>query len=201
MVVVKCSVEHCPFQTEDVTEALAIALLSNHGLAHLAPPAAEPVRTPNKRGPKLEWPKVDIGISIEEWNVFVRRWEVFRSSSGIDDASAPSQLFQCAGPDLGDSLLKANPNATSNSLHDLLAAMRSLAIIPVAICVLRTELLQLRQARDEPFRAFTARVRGKAETCAYHATCECGRSADYTDHIIRDVLLNGSMTQTSAASY
>ena len=44
MVVVKCSVEHCPFQTEDVTEELAIALLSNHGLAHLAPPAAEPVR-------------------------------------------------------------------------------------------------------------------------------------------------------------
>ena len=118
MVVVKCSVEHCPFQTEDVTEALAIALLSNHGLTHLAPPAAEPVRAPNKQGPKLERPKVDIGISIEEWNLFVCRWEVFRSGSGIDDASAPSQLFQCAGSNLGDSLLKANPNATSDSLHD-----------------------------------------------------------------------------------
>ena len=69
--------------------------------------------------------------------------------------------------------------------------MRSLAVIPVATCVLRTELLQLHQDRDETFRAFTARVRGKAETCAYSADCECGKTVDYTDHIIRDVLLNG----------
>ena len=69
--------------------------------------------------------------------------------------------------------------------------MRSLAVIPVATCVLRTELLQLRQERDEAFRAFTARVRGKAETSAYNAVCECGKNVDYTDHITRDVLLNG----------
>ncbi|PFX22693.1 hypothetical protein AWC38_SpisGene12774 [Stylophora pistillata] len=69
--------------------------------------------------------------------------------------------------------------------------MRSLAVIPVATSVLRTELLQLHQERDQAFRAFAARVRGKAETCAFNATCECGTSVDYTDHVIRDVLLNG----------
>ncbi|XP_068700869.1 uncharacterized protein [Montipora foliosa] len=69
--------------------------------------------------------------------------------------------------------------------------MRSLAVIPVATCVLRTGLLQLRQERDEPFRALTARVRGKAETCAFSTTCECGKNVDCTDHVIRDVLLNG----------
>ena len=104
----------------------------------------------------------------------MRRCEVFKSGSGIDDASAPSQLFQCAGTELGDSLLKANPNAASGTLTQLLAAMRSLAVIPVATCVLRTELLQLRQERDEPFRTFTAKVRGKAETCSYTASCTCG---------------------------
>ena len=128
---------------------------------------------------------------IEEWNVFRRRWEVFKSGSGINDASAPSQFFQCAGPELGDSLLKANANAASENLTELLAAMRSLAIIPVATCVLRTELLQLRQERDEPFRTFTAKVRGKAETCSYTTSCTCGASVDYTEHIIRDVILNG----------
>ena len=114
----------------------------------------------------------------------MRRWEVFKSGSGIDDASAPSQLFQCAGTELGDSLLKANPNAASGTLTQLLAAMRSLAVIPVATCVLRTELLQLRQERDEPFRTFTAKVRGKAETCSYTASCTCGASVDYTNHVI-----------------
>ena len=191
MVVVKCSVPDCTFTTEDVTEALAIALITNHDLSHrVTAPTAPPAPTATS-GPKLERPKVNIGVTIEEWNVFTRRWEVFKSGSGINNASAPAQLFQCAGPELGDSLLKANPNAASENLTQLLAAMRSLAIIPVATCVLRTELLQLRQERDEPFRTFTAKVRGKAETCSYTASCTCGASVDYTDHVIRDVILNG----------
>ena len=90
--------------------------------------------------------------------MFTRSWEVFRTGSGIDEASAPSQLFQCTENELRDSLLKANPDTASSTLPDLLDAMRSLAVIPVATGVLRTELLQLRQERDEPFRAFTARV-------------------------------------------
>lgn len=61
-------------------------------------------------------------------------------------------------------------------------------MIPVATGVLRPDLQQLRQGRDETFRAFTTSVRGKAETCA---NCECGKSVDYTRHAIRDVLLNG----------
>ena len=142
-------------------------------------------------GPKLERPTIDIGVSIEEWNILLRRCEVFRTGSGIDDASAPSQLFQCAEVDLGNRLLKTNPHITSEALSALLAAMHSVAVIPVATCVLRTELLQLHQERDEAFRAFAARVRGKAETCAFNARCECGKSVDYTDHVIWDVLLNG----------
>ena len=139
----------------------------------------------------MERPQINVGVSTEEWNVFVRRWEVFRRGSGIDGASAPSQLFQCAGIELGDSILKANPNATSSSIAQLMTAMRSLAVIPIATGVLRTELLQMRQERDEPFRTFAARVRGKAETCEYTATCECGAKVDYTDHSIRDTLLGG----------
>ncbi|CAB4035906.1 Hypothetical predicted protein [Paramuricea clavata] len=137
MVVVECSVPQCDFKTNDVSEALAIALLSNHGLAHQnTVPAVSTQPAPTFQGPKLERPKIDVGVSIEDWNVFVRRWEVFRTGSGINDTSAPYQLFQCAGTDL-------------------------------------------------------ARVRGKAETCAFTAECECGKDVDYTDNVIRDVLLNG----------
>ena len=57
--------------------------------------------------------------------------------------------------------------------------------------MLRTELLQLRQERDKPFRTFTAKVQGKAETCSYTTSRTCGASVDYTDHVIRDVILNG----------
>ena len=146
MVVIECSMPDFIFATANVSEPLPIALLTNHNLAHqhLAPAVVNDAPAPaTTRGPKLERPKVDVGVTVEEGNVFTRRWEVFQSGSGIDEASAPSQLFQCTGTDLGDSLLRANPNAATETLPQLLAAMRSMAIIPVATCVLCTELLQL----------------------------------------------------------
>ena len=124
----------------------------------------------------------------------VRRWNVFHEGSGISECAKPSQLFQCAENELGDALLKSDPSITSRSVDEILRAMRSMAVIPVAKGVLRSELLQLRQHRDESFRAFAARVRGKAETCGYITQCSqraCGADVDYTDHVIRDVLLNG----------
>ena len=116
---------------------------------------------------------------------------MFRSGSAIDEASASAQLFQCAGDELSNSLLKANPRAASNTLSQLLTHMRSIAVIPVATGVSRTELFQLQQECDEPFRTFAARVRGKAETCAVTTKCECTKIVNYTDHMIRDVLLHG----------
>ena len=51
--------------------------------------------------------------------------------------------------------------------------------------------MQMRQLRDEPFRAYAARVGGKADTCAFTIDCTCsGLKINYTDHIIRDTLLN-----------
>lgn len=94
--------------------------------------------------------------------------------------------------ELGDSLLKANPKIRDESLPTLFATMRALAVIPIATCVLRNELLQLRQERDQPFRAFAAKVRGKAETCNFSDKCTGGDSVEYADHIIRDVIMNCS---------
>ncbi len=53
------------------------------------------------------------------------------------------------------------------------------------------ELVRMQQERDESFRAFAARVRGKAKTCAYITTCTCLRKVDFIDSIIRDVLMGG----------
>ena len=41
---------------------------------------------------------------------------------------------------LGDSFLKTHPSAATDSLPNLLAVMRSLAVIKVATCVLCTKL-------------------------------------------------------------
>ena len=53
--------------------------------------------------------------------------------------------------------------------------MRRLAVIPIATGVLNTDLMQMCQRRDEAFRVFATRVRGKADTCALFADCQCGQ--------------------------
>ena len=194
MVIINCAFPGCDYRTEDAAETIASVIFQSHVYGH-ARIACEPTQnnSPAKdvSAPRLIRPQVDAGISLEEWNIFVRRWNVFKQGSGIDDSAAPSQLFHCASQALGDLLLKSDADIMSKSLPDLMQAMKRLAIIPISTGVLRSELMQMRQSHSEPFRSFAARVRGKADTCSFHATCTCGLSVDYTDHVIRDTLLNG----------
>ena len=109
MVVIECSVPNCTFTTDDVSEALAIALLSNHNLAHrnLAPTVADAAPAPTApRGPKLERPKVDVGVTIEEWNVFMRRWEFSNQVQASTTPRRPPSYSSVQELNLGTALSK-----------------------------------------------------------------------------------------------
>ena len=88
-------------------------------------------------------------------------------------------------------MLKADAGIASKPIEDVLKAMQRLAVIPVATGVLRSELMIMRQDRDEQFRSFAARVHGKTDTCSFSATCSCGLKVDYTDHMICGTLVSG----------
>ena len=110
---------------------------------------------------------------------------------GIAETSACAQLFQCASRELGYSLSKSDANIVTMLSANLLTAMQQLAVIPIAISVCRFELMQMRQIRDETFRSFDARVRGKAVRCAFSANCSCELKINYINHIICNTRLNG----------
>ena len=193
MSAISCTAADCEYVTDDLPPQFAMELLGQHRAdIHnvIAPTQAAPQRA-TLRPPSLDRPKIDVEVTNEQWNIFCRKWELYRNGSSIDANSAPAQLFQCAGEHLGDSLLKSDSDVMSIPLADLLAAMKSLAVIPVATGVLRSEVLQLQQERDETFRSFAARVRGKAEPCGFKAKCKCGEDVDYTDYVIKDVLISG----------
>ena len=197
MIIISCAFPGCEFKSEDVTEAIACALLRSHAFSHTAAPTAYPVIGPvgllahERQGPKLERPHIDFGVSMEERNVFTRRWCLFEEGSGISDESAPSQLLHCTSKELEDNLLKFDAEISTRPIEELTESMRRLAVIPIATGVLRTELTQMRQMRDESFRSFAAKVRGKADACAFSADCSSGLKVNYADHVIRDTLLNG----------
>ena len=187
-----CPVSGCGFVTEDVSDAVAIVMLQIHaGAVH------HPTTTTRVKAPRIERPHIDSGVEPVVWNNFLRRWELFRAGSEIDDDAAPLQFFERASERLGDMVLKADtgPAIVSRSLDVVITTVRRFAVVPVAISVMRAELLQLQQAPDEQFRAFSARVQGKAETCSFSTafTCTCGTTAaaDYTTEMTRDLLLAG----------
>ena len=196
MVRIGCSFPECDYVAEHDDSAIVASLLNihcqTHAMAAFSLAAPRPSAPPQ---PKLDRPRVDMGIEEEVWNGFIRRWEAFKIGSGINDDTAPMQLFQCASDALGDLVLKAHPNIQTESIDIVKKTMRDLAVIPVAIGVRRAELMELRQSPDEQFRTFAARVQGKAETCVFTTTakCQCSQTieVDYTTESVRDVLLSG----------
>ena len=199
MTILACPLPGCGFQTADVDVIGAAAILNIHSHAHANPTLAAIAPQP-KNAPKLIRPRIQHNATGEDWNAFIRRWDTFQIGSGIQDATAPGQLLECASEQLGNVVLRAHPNFTTKNLHEAIATLKSIAVIPVALGVLRSDLASMQQHGDEPFRTFAARVQGKAETCefktTYDGTCmHCNNTYNgevyYTDEVIRDVLLNG----------
>ena len=100
------------------------------------------------------------------------------SGSGLDPDASSSQL---SGDELGDNLLKTDPSISEH------AYFRCHGRHEVA----SREIVRVQQESDESVRPFAARVRGKVDTCAYITKCTCLREVDFTDSIIRDVLVAG----------
>ena len=139
MLSIKCPIPDCPYETFKSSEAVTCAMLAAHATIHMAgPPCAAVVIN----GPELDRPKENIGMLLEEWNIFKRRWDVFVSGSGLDPT----------------------PRHHNSSNAPSMAAMKSPAVIVVATGVMRAELVRMQQEREESFRAFATRLRGKAQT-------------------------------------
>ena len=192
-----CPLPDCDYSTGDQTEPVAIAYLNAHMYAHQSQPAQQQAAASvvHRGGPKLDRPTIETGVSMEDWIMFTRRWNIFREGSQIPNNNASHHLFQCADGALGDALLKTDPDIINKDVDTVLNSMKKLAVIPIATGIIRSELLEMKQLRDEAFRKFASRVRGKAETCEYETSvvCQCNRvnAVNFTDHIMRDVLLAG----------
>ena len=178
---VKCPL--CAYETDDLDPA---AKLNIHAIFH---------SQQNVPQTKLERRRIDVGVEEEVWNSFLRKFNASKIGSCIDARNEPTQLLSCCSEGLTDLILKCDPNIHSKDIDSIKETIKSFAVIPVAIGVRRAELMLLRQAPDESFRNFAAKVTGKAETCSFRTNvkCNCGAeiSVDYTIETVKDVLLAG----------
>ena len=79
--------------------------------------------------------------------MFERKWALLKEGSHIADDIAPHYLFQCADGLFGDSLLKTDTEVVNKDLHEVLRAMKDLVLIPIAMAIMRSELLEMKQLR------------------------------------------------------
>eukprot|EP00111_Clytia_hemisphaerica_P013685 TCONS_00040255-protein len=122
MTVLNCPIPGCGFATDDVDVVGAAAILNAHTYTHMVvpQPAAPPVR-----GPKLDRPKLQLNCTNEDWNAFQRRWETYRTGSGIRDDIAAGQLLECTTEQLGNILLRAEPAFTTKPIAEALQVLKS----------------------------------------------------------------------------
>ena len=193
---VDCPFTGCTYNTGENDAAILVELLKIHTLdKHPAPVQNQPPTIGNlQKPPKLARPSIAKGLTEEEWNTVERKWEIFKSSTNIPPTQLSTQLWQCCTEELTSELFRDVPNISSISETDLIASIKQLAVLSVAACVRKTELFSLKQDRGQPIRSFAANVKGKAHTCAFSKECgnaACTQNVDYTDDIVKHVLLAG----------
>ena len=194
----KCEYETCNFEASHEDKDVMLAQYSSHQRNHEAGARASPMGRPEtSRGAKAERPKISSGCSEEAWNMFLTRWKNYKRTSCIPHTIAAGELFECCEADLGDDIIKQNSELLEGGESALLEAIKKLAVIPTAICVRRSEVLQLKQEYKEGVRSWYAKIKGKADTCRYTKSCPngCNGEVDYTSEVIKDVLIAGLADQ------
>ena len=189
MPVVQCPIEGCDYRTPDVDPVIAAALITAHATSHQAP--SQPTQT--ARVEKVKRPTISSAGTIEDWQYFKSRWSDYVRATKLEGTDRVIQLIECCDDQLRKDLTRnAGGSLTGITEDQVLEAMKTLAIREENTMVARVTLHNMRQDRDEPVRAFGARLRGQASVCKFTQKCpSCDATVDYTEAVVKNVLCRG----------
>ena len=190
---VNCPIDGCHYATPDMSDAVVAALITAHSVTHTAQPTAPPTH----RVESVKRPNISAAGSNEEWSYFTIRWNDYINATGVSGNNAVIQLLECCDDNLRKDLTRSEGGSLMNKSVDyVLRAIKKLAVREENVMVARVNLHNMTQDRDEPVRSFGARLRGQAGVCKFTMNCtSCNADVDYTDTILRDVLIRGLSDQ------
>ena len=190
MPAIACPITGCTYTTPaEHSIEVAVTLLNLHGKDHDS--------NPTSRADKVKRPVISSSGTTEEWDYFESRWTEYKRATNITGTEATLQLLECCDESLRRDVTRANGGSLSQKNEDeVLKAIRTLAVKEENIMVLRVELSNKRQDRDEPIRNFAARLRGHASQCKFNVECtDCHRVISYMDLILKDHIIRGLSDQ------
>ena len=151
MAAVRCPFPGCTYSTPEGMEPAVI--LSTHALSHSGAVKAKPA--PIKR------PEITSGSTTENWSYFVTRWKAYSGAVQLSGQDVTIQLLECCDSKLRRDITRnaVGPTKLEDMTEEgLLEAMRSLAVREKNPKVARVALSRMVQHREEPVRAFAARL-------------------------------------------
>ena len=186
---IQCPIEGCKYETPDVEPVIAAALITTHATSHRTPSRS----TQTARVEKVKRPNVSSVGTTEDWQYCKSRWNDYVKATRLEGTDRIIQLLECCDEQLRKDLTRnAGGTLTEMTEDEVFTAMRRLAIREENTMVARVTLHNMRQDRDEPIRAYGARLRGQASVCKFTQQCAgCEANMDYTEAIIKDVLCRG----------
>ena len=176
------------------SEAVALAMFNTHAMSHNKPTTT--TGSSSQKLPPVPRPELELDVSEEDYCSFVVKWKNFKKVTGIGEDAYAEQLFQCCDKNLMKLLIHSQPEIVGKGEDELLKAMKDLAVVKVATSARPAQLLTSKQAPGETIREFYANVRAAATICKFEVKCKqacCAASdmVDYTDMVIKDVLIAG----------
>ena len=195
MATIKCPAPDCNVEwpTTTPTDVLTRLLDIHSATAHAAR-VHVPAPTVAAKAEKVRRPVVSAAGTSEEWAYFIRRWTDYKQATHLTGSDVIFQLLECCDEGLRKDLTRTFSALASSNEEAILKNMKTLAVCRENIMVARVQLQQMRQDRDEPVRAFAARLRGQAGVCSFNIKCSsdtCEASIDYSDVMVRDALIRG----------
>ena len=74
-----------------------------------------------QRPPKMPRPELAQDITEEDWQVFIKRWELFCRGTSLAPQQISAQLLACCEPTLHTALLREDPGIADKSEKDILS--------------------------------------------------------------------------------
>ena len=137
MATLACVVAGCQFAPAEADPAANMRAMMGHiALQH---PGQMPAAQINVRPPSLVRPTIDIGCSPSQWATFTKEWGWFVLGSNIQPIQATTQAMACFSRELASAADKAINNIISLDVDELLRQVKTVAVLPVAVGVLRAD--------------------------------------------------------------
>ena len=182
--------------------AVSHAQFSVHALGHLQDRRAVSNNPPARWPAPFKRPSIGTCCKPADWANFMAAWERYRVGSNVTPDSAVYEFIECLSEELRTATTHAHPNILNLGIDKVVRLSKSTAVIPVSICVRRSEALSCKQKMGETFRHFSISVRGAVTDCDFTVPCphaSAGRhcaiagcnGVDYTDSVVRNILLAG----------